>query len=315
MNWKIVPLSLILTIFLLPTAQFLNAQETNIEEIQPIDIAVLESIRDNAHERQTEIQHLLPGESSPEVMNSLRHAQQAMEQAEAFLDTNPRAAAQQYLRAMNHWRNAFRRYTGAQPETLEDTDEAGKGITKVNPEEITEARELLLNRFQERYREQITQMMKNVDQLQADMSPDDALKAQEALRHAFDKLVRIQARITNGQYDEAVDELGEASETLDNEFDEVSDIGTALMLKTMNNFEAKIQKMEEKASRRMAAGLETSLEEEAIEKLRGNVDELKNDFHENHNKNSEQGNNSGQGSGSGSGSGSGLSSGPGSSQG
>ena len=103
MNWKIVPLSLILTIFLLPTAQFLNAQETNIEEIQPIDIAVLESIRDNAHERQTEIQHLLPGESSPEVMNSLRHAQQAMEQAEAFLDTNPRAAAQQYLYAAEVW--------------------------------------------------------------------------------------------------------------------------------------------------------------------------------------------------------------------
>lgn len=36
-----------------------------------------------------------------------------------FSETNPRAAAQQYLRAMNHWRNAFRKHMKDDPGVLE----------------------------------------------------------------------------------------------------------------------------------------------------------------------------------------------------
>lgn len=124
-------------------------------------------------------------------------------------------------------------------------------------------------------------MIQNVNDVTSEMSPQDAFKAQQALSKAEAKLLKIQERILGGQYEDALNDLENATETLSEDFDDMEDPGTAQMLKTMNKLEAKIQKMEQKATKKAAKGLGTS-DEDAL--LRGNKDHTKNDFKENKGK-------------------------------
>lgn len=161
------------------------------------------------------------------------------------------------------------------------TDNINGTITE---EEINSTKTQLINQFQERFREQISAMIQNVEEVNGTMSPQDVYKAQQALTKAEQKLLRIQERIESGQYDEALDDLDNTTETLNGNLGEVEDPGTAQMLRTMNKLEAKIQKMEQKAAKKAAKGISTDEEDALLSELRGNKNKEKNDFKENKGK-------------------------------
>jgi len=294
MRYKKIALALILTLVLLPTS-ILMAQETEQTSEETIDPAVLNMIKTQAMARRQEMDGIFgAGPFSPEMENCLQNAQQAMEQAQYFEENNQRAAAQQYLNAMKQYRNALRKYVEMNPEVLDsfedpiDTGSAGDGIDLPSQEEIDAAKTQLLGRFQLRYREQIQVMIENVEELEGDLSPQDAEKARQALMHTLEKTLRVQERIHAGEYDEAVDELDEAIESLDEEFDGLEDQDAALMFRSMNRIEARIQKMRQVAAGKAAVGGDTSVEDDMLEELTGSKNEMKQGYKE--------GNESGQGS-------------------
>ncbi|TFH14313.1 hypothetical protein E4H04_10430 [Candidatus Bathyarchaeota archaeon] len=316
MNLRIVPYTLILLLFVSPTVMQVKAQgnmtlptnttlvnttltnttqvngtltnstspDTNGTSMQ-LSAEALADFRLMAENCLTEMMQLF-GDAplSPEVANGLSHAQQAMMQAMMFEENGNPAAAQQYLRAMKHHRNTLREYLKENPqveEELEQIEVNGTAIDDVNgtvtEAMISAAQMQLINQFEERFQEQIRAMIMNVNELSEDMDPEDALKAQRALEKAETKLLRIQERIQSGQYMEALDELENATETLEEDFDG-TDPGTAQMLRTMNKLEAKIQKLEQKAARKAAKGLSTTEEDALMAELRGNKDHTKHEF-------------------------------------
>ena len=157
-------------------------------------------------------------------------------------------------------------------------------------DEIDAAKTQLLNRFQERYREQLQVMIENVEELEGDLSIQDADKARQALMQTLEKTLRVQERMHAGEIDEAVDELDEAIGSLDEEFERLEDQDAVQMFRSMNRIEARIQKMRQIAVEKAAVGSDTSIEDDVIEELTGSKNEMKHDYQES------QGNGSGQGS-------------------
>ena len=304
MSYKIITYSLIITLLLSPTVNLLQAQEIEIvtgdEEIDP---EIFNMIRTQAMERKQYMLNMLgEGPYSPDVENSLQHAEQAMIQAQNYEENNPKESTQSYLRAIKQYRNALIHYLEENPEeTIEfepqDTTSAESEVEVITQEEIDSARTMLVSRFQERFQEQIQQMIHSVDDLEDELSPDDAFKAREAIRHTLEKTLRIQEKIQSGQIDEAVDDLDEATEELEDDLDDVIDPGTAQMLKAMYRLEARIQKMVQKAFRKAAAGEDTSVEDALLDELRGNKNNMKDDFKESQGNGGQQGDQGGQGKG------------------
>jgi hypothetical protein len=323
MKYTTITFALILMLFLSPAAQLVNAQDnesepitgtnstipdplvgvnntetnftitdtntTDVNSTEPIDPAILEMIREQAHNRTREMLELFgDGNYSSEIMNGLAHAQQAMEQAQSMEGNNTRAAAQQYLRAMTQYRNTLRKYMKDNPDVIELFDEPDVNETAtddvngtITEEEVNSTKTQLITQFQERFREHVSAMIQNVEDVSDTMSPQDAYKTQQALTKAEQKLLRIQERIESGQYDDALDDLDNTTETLNREFDAVEDPGTAQMLRTMNKLEAKIQKMEQIAAKKAEKGISTDMEDALLSELRGNKNKEKNDFKEN----------------------------------
>jgi Mor family transcriptional regulator len=253
----------------------------------PIDPALLEIIKEQAQNTTQWINNLLSAATlSQETINSLQHAEQAMTQAQTFEGNNTRAAAQQYLRAMKHIRNALRKSLKENPDLIQpvegNTTGTGDDFNQTVPDNlnatISAARQELVQRFQERFRNQTMEMYRNVDEMMADMGPQDYYKAQSALMKAEQKMLRIQEKIDAGAFSEAVDELENATSTLDDELGDVSDPGTAQMLRTLNKLEAKIGRMQEKADRKAALGEDTSGIEALLSQLRGNRYHTKNNY-------------------------------------
>jgi hypothetical protein len=304
MDLRIFPFTLIICLILLPTAPLIRAQQVLPEPWKgPMTPELFEEIKNMAIARAEDMQgFFIEDEYPPDIANSLRNAEQAMEQAENFEDINIHSAAQQYIRSMNHYRNAIRKLYGENPEISEQFTEpevttAGNETEPASMEEIEATKIELINQFQERFKLQIQQMIQNIEDFEDEMSPQDFEKANAALQRTMEKLLRIQERIQSGQYEEALDELDEADESLDEELDQVEDPGTAQMLKTMNQLEARIQKMVMRAARKAANGEDTSTEDAQLEDLRGNKDKLKNDYKENRGKSGQNGNQGGQGQG------------------
>jgi len=245
----------------------------------------------------------IPEGTDPALRNQFMHAWMAMQQAQSMEGESPQAAAQQYLRAMKQLRNAWRKYQKDNPEVVEELLEETEGGEETSEEgdevpteeEITEIQQELINRFQERFQEQLTNMFSNYNEVQGDLSPGDAVKAQNALYHAEQKLLRIQERIRAGEYDEALDELDETTEGLDEEFEELEDPASAQMFRTMNQYEARIAKMVEKMERKATRGEDTSEDEDLVNQFRGNVNSAKNEHKENKGKGDGQGSDNGNG--------------------
>jgi hypothetical protein len=287
MNLKIMPFTLILTLFLAPTIHLINAQEDTTPSIEnkSIDPAIFDMVKTQAENREQEMQQLFSDDIlSYAHARSWTHAQQAMELARNYEEADPQEAAKQYLRALKHFRNLLKKYIEENPnayetETLEITT-ADEDIPKATDKEIITARNQLLNQFQEQFQERLAEMFKNVDDMQEAMSPQDAYTAKLSLIKAEEKLSRIQQRIQTGEYEGIIYELDEATEILDEEFDEL-DPTTAQMLRAMNKLEAKIQKMMQLSVKKAARGEDTSEEEALLDELRGYKYKMKAGFKEN----------------------------------
>ena len=213
------------------------------------------------------------------------NAWSAMEGAEE--KNNPRAAVNEYLRAMKQLRNAYRKYQKDNPETIDDLVPEGEvGIPdgeipeEPTPEELDEVQQELVGRFQERFQERVAQMLENYDDVEDTLSPGDSVKAFDALTKAEAKLLRIQERIAAGEIDEALDDLDGATDELDEDFDALDDDTSVQIFKTMNKLEAKISKMVEQAEKKASKGEDISDLDLALAAARGNKDKAKDDFKE-----------------------------------
>lgn len=226
---------------------------------------------------------MIPDGTDPALMNQFVHAWSAMESAES--KTNPRAAANQYLRAMKQLRNAYRKFQKDNPvAAVGEVNETGVPLGDIPVEptdaELSETKQELVGRFQERFQERVTQMIENYNDVEASLSAGDAVKAMNALSKAEEKLLRIQTKIETGAFDEVVDDLDNATKTLDSDFGDMDDEASKQMFRTMNKLEAKIGKIAERSERKAAKGEDTSGLDAELAKFRGNKDQTKNDFKE-----------------------------------
>ena len=269
------------------TSTDVNGTDTDGEPVDPIILAL---IREQAQNREQEMYQLFGnGTYSSDVTNGLMQAQQTIEQAMSYEGNNSHTAAQYYLRAMKQYRNTLRKYLNENPGALDEFEEDVNGTATddvngtVTETELSEAQTRLIEQFEESFRIRITDMIHNVNDVSDDMDPQDAFKARQALTKAEEKLLRIQERISSGQYEGALDDLENATDTLDDDFNK-TEPGTAQLLKTMNQLEAKIAKMEQKALKKAARGQSTAEEDALLVELRGNKDHTKNDYKENKGK-------------------------------
>lgn len=304
MKHKKIALALILTLVLIPTP-LLKAQETTeTPDEEPFDPIIMNMIKTQAMERKQEMLNLFgEGPYSIDIENCIQNAHQAMEQAQNFEENNPQAAAQLYIRAMKQFRNALRKHMKENPELYDELDEStdtssASDVIDEMPtrEEIEASKEQLLNRFQERHRKQIQKMIENVEELEEDLSPQDAEKARQALMNTLEKTYRIQERIRNREFDEAIDDLDEATDSLDEELGELDDEAAGQMLKFMNRLEARIQKMIQIRNGKIEDGVDTSFEDEILKELEDKQNQMKHNYRENKRNNGGQSSQSNQGS-------------------
>ena len=280
------------------TSTDVNGTDTDGEPVDPIILAL---IREQAQNREQEMFQLFGnGTYSPDVMNGLMQAQQMMEQAMNYEGNNSHTAAQYYLRALKQHRNTLRKYLNENPGALDEFEEDVNGTATddvngtVTETQLSAAQTRLIEEFEESFGNRVAAMIRNVDDLSDEMDPQDAFKAQQALTKAEEKLLRIQERISSGQYEGVLDDLENATDTLDDDFNETEPV-TAQLLKTMNQMEAKIQKMEQKALKKAAKGQSTAEENALLAELRGNKDHTKNDYKENKGNSGNNGNNGNSG--------------------
>lgn len=239
---------------------------------------------------------VIPEDADPALRNAFMHAWQAMQQGDDE-DTNPQAAANAYMRALKQMRNAYRKYEKDNPEVADDLNATSDTLPEdavpdePTDDEITEVQQQLVERFQERFQERLTAMYENYNNVSSDLSPDDAVKALSALTKAEQKLLRIQARIDAGNTTGALDDLDNATETMDDDFNSMNSTAAKQMFKTMNKLEERIQKMEEKAARKAARGEDTSEEDALLAELKGNKNKTKDDYKTNKGNSGNSGNN------------------------
>lgn len=257
---------------------------------EPISMETLTNLQTQFQSSQEYMLQLLGNTTlSSEIANGMMHAQQAMDKAMLFEGNNSRAAAQQYLRAMKHQRNTLRKYIKDNPEVFISLETGNSTATEdlnmtATEAEISASKVQLINQFQERFQEQLTEMYQFIDEVSEDLSPEDVSRIQRAISKAEAKLVRIQEKILNGQFDEALDDLEDTTETLDEDVEESVDPGAAQMFKEMNRLQAKIEKLEQKAARKAARGENTGELDALLEELRNNRNKVKNAFKENKGK-------------------------------
>jgi hypothetical protein len=283
-----------------------NATSPGINETEPVSeplsMEILASIQAQVESRQSYMLLLL-GEATlpPEIANGMMHAKQAMDKAMNFEENNIRAAAQQYLQAMKHYRNALGKYLKDNPGAItvfgsESNSTASDDLnTTVTEAEISAAKIQLISQFQERFQDQLTAMYQYVSKVSGDLSPEDFVKVQRALSKAEEKLAHIQEKILNGQFDEALDDLEETTDTLDEDVNELEDPGAAQMFRTVNKLQARIEKLEQRAALKAAKGESTDELDALLEELRGIKDKVKSEFKANNGKGNGKSNGKGNG--------------------
>jgi hypothetical protein len=271
-----------------------------------VDPAVLEGLRNQTQNMYQELLGYFGNATSRStgnatlssaVLENFRHARDAIEEGDS--KNNTRAAAQMYLRAMKQFRNSLRKYLHDNPDAVDDfklgnATESEPDLNATSQEEIEAVREQLILRFQEQFRERLTLMYGNLDNITGSLTDADAVKAQSTISKAEAKLLRIQERINNHEFDEAMDDLENATESMDEGFSGMQDAFAGQMLRTMNKLEAKVQRLVDKQERKAAGGEDTSELAGLIEGLRGSIHSSRNEVKNGHD-------NSGQGQGNGGG--------------
>jgi len=269
---------------------------------------------DKRGENLTEGQHRL----SFAAMNSQMHGDDAVDRALRFMEQERlTAAAQQVKGAMKHYRNALRKAYHDNPEAMKayeeswnttDPDPPPPGEPEVNETEIMEAKLMLVQRFQENFRERVMSMEMNVNSLMNQLSEKDSQRAGDALERTERKLLRIQERLNRGDVDGAMEDLENATEDMDGALDGFEDAHTAQMLRTMFKLEARVQRMVDKMNRKAARGMDTSGDEDAINWAWGQMKKFQEDLQRGKSgsapgQNKEGGNGNGKGNGKGKGKG------------
>lgn len=305
MKSKLFALTIVLMLMVSPFTHMVFAEETDPEspdggeggelgdtgdlnetdEYAPMDPAVLACLRNETQNMYMRLlQYFGNSTLSPAIMENFRHGQDAVVEGDS--KNNTRAAAQMYLRAMKQYRNALRMYIHDNPETADDFEpgnatEPEEDLNVSSTEEMEAYRVQLIQRFQEQFRERITIMYANLDNMTCNLTDGDALRARNTIRKAEEKLLRIQERINLGQYDEALDDLENATDSMDEGFGGMNNTYAGQMLRTINKLEAKVQRFVEKQERKAARGEDTSDLDGIIEGLRGSINSNKNEFKEN----------------------------------
>jgi hypothetical protein len=286
MNFEIIATTLILLLFLVPTISFINAQNdtTPSKENGSVDPEIFVLIRTQAQNREQEIQQLFGDDVlSYKIAQSWMYAQQAMELAKSYEEENSHEAANQYLKAIKHFKNIVKKYLVENPDAYEtDTIKlttASEEIPNITDEEIIAARNLLLNQFQEQFQNQLYEMRKNIDDLQDNMSPKDIFNANQSLIKTEEKLSTIKQKIQTGDYDGILDELDEATNFLYDEFNSL-DTFTAQTLQALNKLEAKIQKTIQLSVMKAERGEDSSEEDTILNELLDNKEKIKTEFKE-----------------------------------
>lgn len=263
------------------------------------------------------MQHSL-GPMSASILNSQIHGDNATLKAGQLLEqANANAAAQQVMQAMKHYRNALRKAYKDNPEVLEALEASGNETDPilpltgepVNQTEILEAKMTLIQQFQGNFQERVMSMEEAVNSLMNELSDKDAQKAADALERTERKLLRIQDRLNRGEIDEALDDLENATDGLDDDLGSFEDQLAGQMLRTMNKMEARAQRMVDIMNRKAAMGGSTSGDEDAINEAWGQLKKFQEDFvagksgsapgNNNDNKGSGNGNTNGNGNGNG----------------
>jgi hypothetical protein len=264
-------------------------------------------------ENLTEGQHRV----SFAAMNNQMHGDDAIDKALRFMDEDSlTAAAQQVKRAMKQYRNALRKAYHDNPEAMKNFE--SENVTEpdppppdepdVNETEIMEAKLMLIQQFQENFRERVMSMEENVNSLMNQLSDKDSQKAGDALERTERKLLRIQERLNRGDVDGAMEDLENATDGMDEALDGFEDDHTAQMLRTMDKLEARVQRMVDKMNRKAARGMDTSGDEDAINQAWGQIKKFQEDFQSGKSgsapgQNKDNGNGQGNGKGNGNGKG------------
>jgi archaellum component FlaC len=225
---------------------------------------------------------------SASILNGQMHGDDALEKTQQLLEqANANAAAQQVKQAMKHYRNALRKAYKDNPEALEALEESGNetdpdlppaGTPDLNQTEILEAKMTLIQQFQENFQERLMSMEEAVNSMMNELSDKDAQKAANALERTERKLLRIQERLNRGEIDEAIDDLENATDGLDDDLGSFEDQLAGQMLRTMNKMEARAQRMVYIMNKKAAKGLDTSEDEGAINQAWGQLKKFQEDF-------------------------------------
>jgi len=261
-----------------------------------VDPAVLECLRNQTQSMRQELLGYFGNATlGSAVFENFQHAQEAIEEGDS--KNNTQATAQMYLRAMKQFRNALRKYLHDNPDAVlgfkpGNATEPEPDLNATSQEEIEAVREELILRFQERFRERLTLMFENLDNITGSLTNWDAVKARNTIQKTEEKLLRIQERINNHEFDEAVDDLENATDSMDEGFNGMQDAFAGQMLRTMNKLEAKVQRLVEQRERKQARGENTGELDGFIDELRGSIHSSRNEVKNGHD-------NSGHGQGKG----------------
>jgi len=218
------------------------------------------------------------------ILNSHKHGDDAVNKTGQLLEqANANAAAQQLKQAMKHYRNALRKAYKDNPEALEASRNETDPILPltgepVNQTEILEAKMTLIQQFQGNFQERVMSMEEAVNSMMNELSDKDSQKAGDALERTERKLLRIQERLNRGEIDEAIDDLENATDGLDDDLGSFEDQLAGQMLRTMNKMEARAQRMVYIMNRKAAKGFDTSEDEGAINQAWGQLKKFQEDF-------------------------------------
>ena len=257
-----------------------DGQNSNVSD------KVYEEVKAAAEARRDELLYLLGLELPSDIMDKLEEALHTMEMAEETEDS--REATEQYLYALKQFRNTWEKYLSYNPEAAEESFEEIDESDKPSPEEteppedledeIEVTKENRLVKIQEKFLEKIAAMGEHVEDLNDYLSEGDSKVLEKALEKEVKKIENIMDKVSNGDYDGAIDELMVTEFEIEDDVDEMDDKEAAETLKMVERLQSQAQKTEEKRQRKAEEGEDTSEEDEAIETVNEELDKIKKEF-------------------------------------
>lgn len=291
MRTKLIAIILLLLLEATPYAQMAYAGTVAVhgdEDVNRDDAndRVYEGIKSAAKARRDELLYLLELDLPPDVLENLEEALHAMDAAEETEEVGE--ATEQYLYALKQFRNTWQKFLSHSPEAAEESFEEIDESDKPSPEEteppqsleedIRVAKEMRLVRVQEEARERIAAVGEHVDELKEYLSEDDSKVLEKALDEEARKLENIMDKVSNGEYDDAIDELMVTKFEIGDDIDEMEDEEAAETVKIVEELESRVRRTEERKKKKTEGGEDTSEEDDTIEAAKEELDKIKKEF-------------------------------------